>query len=123
MGTKYAVRGLTESVYAEVNDMGYSHIGVSTIMPYLVNTGMFDGAIASTTFFMKLCGCYFLEQDYVASQIVRSIQYNIRNIVLPPELSVIVSWEHSLPDGVKDKLLAMGPSFHSLIGRAKPSNK
>lgn len=86
--TKYACRGLTEAIYSEVNDMGYKHIGVSTIMPYLINTGMFDGAVASQTLIMKLCGCYFLDQDYVTSEIVNAIQYNTRNLVLPPELGM-----------------------------------
>lgn len=88
--TKYACRGLTESVYSELIDMGYNHIGVTTMMPYLVNTGMFEGAVASQTFIMRLCGCYFLEMDYVSNQIVRAIQYNIRNVVLPPELGMCV---------------------------------
>eukprot|EP01083_Nonionella_stella_P077283 210949_1 len=115
--TKYAVRGLTDSIKAEMNDMGLTNIGVTTIMPYLVNTGMFDGAVASKSIVMRLCGCYFLEQDYVAAQIVRAIQYDIRNVILPKELSMICSWEHSLPNELKDYLLSIGPSFHQLMGR------
>eukprot|EP01084_Bolivina_argentea_P027637 51359_1 len=120
--TKYACHGLTESLYQEMQDLGHKNISVSTIMPYLVNTGMFEGAVASKSIIMKLCGCYFLEQEYVASEIIKAIQYNTRHVILPPELSVICSWEHSLPDGLKDYLLSIGPSMHKIIGRAKASN-
>jgi len=115
--TKYACRGLTESVHSELSELGHTHIGVSTIQPYLINTGMFDGAVDSQTLIMRLCGCYFLEQDYVADQIVRAIQYNKRNVILPTELSVITSWEHTMPDELKDYLLSIGPSFKQVIGR------
>ena len=40
---------------------GYN-IKTTTIMPYLINTGMFDGAIANQVWIMKMFGCYFLEQ-------------------------------------------------------------
>ena len=90
--SKYACKGLTESLYAELAEEGHDHIGVSIIMPYLVNTGMFEGAAVAksgwTKPLMRMCGCYWMEQDYVASEIIKAIQYNTRYLVLPSELGM-----------------------------------
>ena len=43
-GSKWAVIGWSDSVRLELKQAGISHVKVTTVCPYYVNTGMFDGA-------------------------------------------------------------------------------
>ncbi|MFN8195368.1 MAG: SDR family oxidoreductase [Nocardioidaceae bacterium] len=42
--SKWAVVGWSESVRLELEQAGYDHVKVTTVCPYYVKTGMFDGA-------------------------------------------------------------------------------
>ena len=43
-GSKWAVIGWSDSVRLELKQAGIDHVKVTTVCPYYVNTGMFDGA-------------------------------------------------------------------------------
>ncbi|MFZ1287617.1 MAG: SDR family NAD(P)-dependent oxidoreductase [Candidatus Phosphoribacter sp.] len=43
-GSKWAVIGWSDSVRLELKQAGLDHVKVTTVCPYYVNTGMFDGA-------------------------------------------------------------------------------
>ena len=43
-GSKWAVIGWSDSVRLELKQAGIAHVRVTTVCPYYVNTGMFDGA-------------------------------------------------------------------------------
>lgn len=43
-GSKWAVIGWSDSVRLELKQAGFDHVKVTTVCPYYVNTGMFDGA-------------------------------------------------------------------------------
>ncbi len=43
-GSKWAVIGWSDSVRLELKQAGADHVKVTTVCPYYVNTGMFDGA-------------------------------------------------------------------------------
>jgi all-trans-retinol dehydrogenase (NAD+) len=42
--SKWAVIGWSDSVRLELKQAGFDHVKVTTVCPYYVNTGMFDGA-------------------------------------------------------------------------------
>ena len=44
--SKWAVVGFSESIRMELNEQGRRHVGVTTVCPSYVQTGMFDGARA-----------------------------------------------------------------------------
>jgi all-trans-retinol dehydrogenase (NAD+) len=123
--TKFAARGLHDAVMHELQDLGVATgIHTTCINPYMVNTGMFDGAIDSKTWFIrKIAGCEMLEPEYVASEIIRAIQYNIRDLVLPAKLSLMILFEHNMTDWMKDFLLSQGPCMKHLTGRVPTPKK
>jgi len=41
--SKWAVLGFTESIRQEMTELGHKHVGVTTVCPGYVDTGMFDG--------------------------------------------------------------------------------
>ncbi|MGB7492503.1 MAG: SDR family NAD(P)-dependent oxidoreductase, partial [Thermoanaerobaculia bacterium] len=41
--SKWAVLGFTESIRQEMAELGHKHVGVTTVCPGYVDTGMFDG--------------------------------------------------------------------------------
>jgi len=43
-GSKWAVIGWSDSVRLELKQAGFEHVKVTTVCPYYVNTGMFEGA-------------------------------------------------------------------------------
>lgn len=46
-GSKWAVVGWSESVRLELEQAGHHHVRVTTVCPYYIKTGMFDGATSA----------------------------------------------------------------------------
>lgn len=67
--SKWAVIGWSDSVRIELEQMG-SSVKVTTIAPYYIKTGMFDGVRSPIVPLMK--------PEYAARQIIRSIERNKR---------------------------------------------
>lgn len=42
--SKFAAVGLLESLHIELNAAGYNNIHTTTVCPFFINTGMFQGA-------------------------------------------------------------------------------
>jgi short-subunit dehydrogenase len=73
--TKHAVVGLTEAVRGELHLMG-SHIDVSYVMPYVVNTELGSGLAAAR-------GLHNLEPSEVADAIVDALRNGIVDVWVP----------------------------------------
>ena len=71
--SKWAVIGWSDSVRIELEQMG-SDVKVTTIAPYYIKTGMFDGVKSPIVPLMK--------PEYAARQIVRAIERNKRVMVV-----------------------------------------
>ena len=67
--SKWAVIGWSDSVRIELEQMG-SHVKVTTIAPYYIKTGMFDGVKSPVVPLMK--------PQWAARKIIRSIERNKR---------------------------------------------
>ncbi|XP_054721802.1 short-chain dehydrogenase/reductase family 16C member 6-like [Uloborus diversus] len=73
--SKFAAVGLLESLYLELRAEGYKNIHTTTVCPYFINTGMFNGARS------KLFN--FLEPDYVAERVISAVLCNQEIILMP----------------------------------------
>lgn len=73
--SKFAAVGLMESLYIELNAAGYNNIRTTTVCPYFINTGMFNGA-DSKVFSM-------LQPEYVAEEVVSGVLSNKAMILMP----------------------------------------
>ena len=71
--SKWAVIGWSDSLRIEMIQMG-KNIHVTTIMPYYINTGMFDGVKSKIP---------ILEPESTALKIIRSIEKNRKMLTLP----------------------------------------
>ena len=75
--SKFGAVGLDESLRYELRGQGLnSFIKTTCICPYLINTGMFDGTVASFPFSL-------LEPDEVATRVVHAIGQEEASVVIP----------------------------------------
>ena len=75
--SKFGAVGFNESLRAEIASLG-KNIPVTTICPYYINTGMFDGVET----YAPLC-LPILEPEYVADRIVEAVLTNQSDLYLP----------------------------------------
>jgi short-subunit dehydrogenase len=95
--SKWAVIGLSESLRLELKKMGHRHVGVTSVCPSYVDTGMFAGVRPP-----KLTR--FLTPDQVAADVVAAVQRN-RPFVLEPWLVKITPFlVNALPRSVADAI-------------------
>ena len=80
--SKFAATGFNESLRIEMKYLA-TNVKTTTIMPYMINTGMFDGAKASWVF-------PFLEPHYVIRRIVSAILQEEEEITIPWSQGVLV---------------------------------
>jgi all-trans-retinol dehydrogenase (NAD+) len=95
--SKWAVIGLTESLRLELKKLGHRHVGVTSVCPGYVDTGMFDGVRPPRL-------TRFLTADEVAGEVVAAVRHN-RPFMLEPWLIKITPFlANSLPTPVTDRL-------------------
>jgi len=93
--SKWAVIGLSESLRLELKKLGHGHVGVTSVCPSYVDTGMFAGVKPP-----KLTR--FLTPDKVAEQVVAAVRHN-RAFVLEPWLVKVTPFlVNTLPQPVAD---------------------
>ncbi len=76
--SKWAVIGFSESIRLELRMLGHRRVGVTTVCPSYVSTGLFDGARPMKTTSM-------LTADQLAAMVVHAVERN-RTFVLTPWL-------------------------------------
>lgn len=95
--SKWAVIGLSESLRLELKKLGHRHVGVTSVCPGYVDTGMFEGVRPPRL-------TRFLTADEVAGEVVEAVRHN-RPFMLEPWLIKITPFlAHSLPTPVTDLL-------------------
>lgn len=65
--SKWAVIGFSESIRAELDLVGHDHVGVTTVCPSYIGTGMFDGVKPPSATRM-------LKPDALARQVVEAVE-------------------------------------------------
>ena len=91
--SKWGVIGWSDSVRIELQDMK-SKVRVTTVAPYYINTGMFDGVKSSIIPILK--------PEYVAKRVIRAIETNHVFRGIPFGFHFIRFWQTVLPVKVFD---------------------
>jgi len=91
--SKWGVIGWSDSVRIELQDMK-SNVHVTTIAPYYINTGMFDG--------VKSRIIPILKPEYVSRKVIRAIERNKIFKGIPFGFHFIRFWQTVLPTRVFD---------------------
>ena len=104
--SKWAVIGFSESIRLEMKKLGHRHVGVTSVCPSYVDTGMFAGVKPP-----KLTR--FLTPDVVAERVVEAVRRN-RPFVLEPWLVKLTPFlVNTLPQPIAD---AVSDAFGATTG-------
>ena len=114
--SKWAAIGFAESIRAELRHLGHRHVGVTTVCPTYVDTGMFAGAAPPKTTTM-------LDPAQLAGKIVDAVEHRRVWVREPWIVKVTPLLKHGLPTPVADFLsdaLGASSSMDHWQGRDSP---
>lgn len=94
-GSKWAVIGWSDSVRLELEQAKVSHVKVTTVCPYYVNTGMFDGAKSAPLL-------PILEPDHVVDEAWKGMLHGNAFVILPKTVILSEIMKGLVPIGVRD---------------------
>ncbi|CUR61481.1 putative short chain dehydrogenase [metagenome] len=116
-GSKWAVVGWSDSVRLELEQAGHRQVKVSTVCPYYVKTGMFDGARSAPLLPL-------LEPEDVVDQTWAAMLKGQPMLVLPRTVLISEVAKGLLPIGVRDfvadKVLGIYHTMDDFTGRSSP---
>lgn len=114
--SKWGAIGWSDSVRIELQDMK-SKVHATTVAPYYINTGMFDG--------VKSRIIPILKPEYVAKRVLRAIERNRSFRGIPFGFHFIRFWQFLLPTRVFDfffgEVFGIYHTMDEFTGRKKPS--
>lgn len=114
--SKFAAVGFNESLRVELKKKGHKGIYTTSICPFFINTGMFEGVKSRWGFLMPI-----LDQDYVADRIVTAIIKNEEEVVLPFVMNFL-PLVRMFPVYIQDiifRFMGVHDSMNEFIGRSK----
>ena len=115
--SKWGAIGWSDSVRIELQEMK-SNVHMTTVAPYYINTGMFDG--------IKSNIIPVLKPEYVAKRIIRAIERNKMFRGIPFGFHFIRFWQFVLPTRIFDfffgKVIGIYHAMDNFTGR-KPNSK
>ena len=118
-GSKWAVVGWSDSVRLELEQAGHRRVKVSTVCPYYVRTGMFDGARSAPLLPL-------LEPEDVVDQTWAAMLKGQPMLVLPRTVLISEVAKGLLPIGVRDfvadKVLGIYHTMDDFTGRSSPGH-
>jgi len=94
VASKWSLLGFSDSIYIEFKHQKYP-IGVTTVTPYYINTGMFDGVKS----FIPI-----IKPEKAARKIIRGIEKNKRFVSMPWTIRMIRLLQAALPASWFDKI-------------------
>ncbi|XP_031408725.1 epidermal retinol dehydrogenase 2 isoform X1 [Meleagris gallopavo] len=115
--SKFAAVGFAESISLEMKVLGKTGVKTTTVCPYFINTGMFDGCSTKWPLLLPI-----LDPDYVAEKIMTAIRRDQAILVLPRSLYFFFALKNILPVKVGVLLADFAGALHfmdSFKGRAK----
>ena len=116
--SKWGAIGWSDSVRIELQDMK-SNVHVTTVAPYYINTGMFDG--------VKSPIIPVLKPEYVAKRIIRAIERNKSFKGIPFGFHFIRFWQFILPTRIFDfifgEVMGIYHTMDAFTGRKKAEAK
>ena len=112
--SKWAATGWSDSVRIELEEMK-SNVHVTTVAPYYINTGMFDGVRSRIIPILK--------PDYVCKRVIRAIERNTRFRGIPFGFHFIRFCQAILPTTIFDfifgKVVGIYHAMDEFTGRKK----
>ena len=112
--SKWAVIGWSDSVRLELKQAGHDHVGVTTVCPYYVNTGMFDGARSAPLL-------PILEPEEVVDEAWRGMLAGEAFVVLPRTVMLNEALKGLLPinvrDFIADRVIGVYHTMEDFTGR------
>ena len=112
--SKWGATGWSDSVRIELQEMK-SKVRITTVAPYYINTGMFDG--------VKSPIIPILKPDYVSRKVLRAIEKNKNFAGIPFGFHFIRFWQAFLPTRVFDfffgKVFGIYHAMDKFTGRTK----
>ncbi|MEM7581831.1 MAG: SDR family oxidoreductase [Acidobacteriota bacterium] len=116
--SKWAAIGFAESIRAELKQLGHRQVGVTTVCPTYINTGMFEGAEPPKTAKM-------LDADEIAAKVVDAVKRRRVWVREPWIVKVTPLLKHGLPTPLSDFLsdaFGASSSMDRWQGRDKPES-
>lgn len=104
--SKWAVIGFAESIRAELKRAG-SRVGVTTVCPTFINTGMFEGAAPPKT-------THMLDPEEIAAKVIEAVAKRKIWVLEPWIVKVTPFLKHCLPTPVADYLADVFGATHSM---------
>ncbi len=113
-GSKWAVVGWSESVRLELEQAGHDHVKVTTVCPYYIKTGMFDGAQSAPLLPL-------LEPEDVVEETWSAMLRGKPFLVMPKTVQLSEAVKGILPIGMRDfiadKVLGIYHTMDDFHGR------
>lgn len=113
--SKWGVIGWSDSVRIELQEMN-NEVHITTVAPYYINTGMFDG--------VKSRIIPILKPEYVSKRIIRAIERNKTFRGIPFGMHFIRFWQAILPTRVFDfffgQVFGIYHTMDEFTGRKQP---
>jgi NAD(P)-dependent dehydrogenase (short-subunit alcohol dehydrogenase family) len=117
--SKWAVIGWSDSVRLELSQAGAGHVKVTTVCPYYVNTGMFEGAKAAPLLPV-------LEPADVVDEAWKGMCAGHAFVVLPRTVVLSEMLKGVVPVGVRDfiagNVLGVYRTMEDFVGRSGPAH-
>jgi short-subunit dehydrogenase len=103
VASKYAIRGLSESIRMELELEGLAHkIHVCSVMPASIDTNLFQNAANYTHREVRALEPVY-DPSYVAKHIVKLVQHPKREVIVGPAGKMMVA-EHAVMRGMYEKV-------------------
>ena len=116
--SKWAVIGWSDSVRLELKQAGLDHVKVTTVCPYYVRTGMFDGA-RSAPLLPILDAADVVEEAWGAMLAGRPFVVMPKTVMLSEMLKGVVPT--SVRDFIADHVIGVYHTMDDFTGRAEPT--
>lgn len=107
-GSKWAAVGWSDSVRLDLAAAGHKHVKVTTVCPYYVKTGMFEGAKSGLL-------VPLLEPDHVVAQVWKHMRKGSAFVVLPKTVLVNEALKGVLPTAVRDLVVGRIVGIHKTM--------
>ena len=116
--SKWAVIGWSDSVRLELKQAGHEHVKVTTVCPYYIRTGMFDGA-RSAPLLPLLDPADVVEEAWEAMLAGRPFVVMPKTVMLSEMLKGVVPT--GVRDFIADHVIGVYHTMDDFTGRTEPS--
>jgi all-trans-retinol dehydrogenase (NAD+) len=113
-GSKWAAVGWSDSVRLELEQAGHHHVKVTTVCPYYISTGMFEGAKGAPLF-------PILKPEQVVGEVWKQMKKGTPFVILPKTVILSEAFKGIVPISVRDfvagRILGVYKTMEDFTGR------